>query len=94
MPPEVASANGFRLAATDRRPEPLRERIARLYRASETTTVQGLLDMGRYQEVRLAPGETYSVRPQRPQLVTKGGKAAATFLTLQGIGEYDFVPLR
>src|SRR5262252_7311201 len=44
MPPEIASANGFRLAATDRRPEPLRERIARLYRANETTTVQGLLD--------------------------------------------------
>src|SRR5215467_8296797 len=44
MPPEVASANGFRLAATDRRVEPLREQIARLYRADETTTVQRLLD--------------------------------------------------
>src|SRR5215831_10841590 len=44
MPPEVASANGFRLAATDRRAEPLREQIARLYRADETAAVQGLLD--------------------------------------------------
>jgi mannose-6-phosphate isomerase-like protein (cupin superfamily) len=43
--------------------------------------------------VRLAPGETYSVRPQRPHLVTNGGETSATFLILQGIGEYDFVPL-
>ena len=45
------------------------------------------------EEVRLAPGETYSVRPQRPHLVINGGETAATFLVLQGIGEYDFVPL-
>lgn len=45
------------------------------------------------EEVRLAPGETYSVRPQRPHLVISGGESAATFLVLQGIGEYDFVPL-
>jgi hypothetical protein len=25
--------------------------------------------------------------------VTNGGDASATFLVLQGIGEYDFVPL-
>ena len=43
--------------------------------------------------VRLAPGETYAVRPQRPHLVINGGESAATFLVLQGIGEYDFVPL-
>lgn len=43
--------------------------------------------------VRLAPGETYSVRPQRPHLVTNVGETTATFLVLQGIGEYDFVPL-
>ena len=43
--------------------------------------------------VRLVPGETYSVRPQRPHLVTNVGETAATFLVLQGIGEYDFVPL-
>lgn len=45
------------------------------------------------EEVRLAPGETLSVKPRRPHLVTNGGDASATFLVLQGIGEYDFVPL-
>ena len=41
------------------------------------------------EEVRLGPGETYSVRPRRPHLVTNGGDSSATFLVLQGIGEYD-----
>ena len=45
------------------------------------------------EEVRLRPGETYTVPPRRPHLVTNGGKSSATFLVLQGIGEYDFVPL-
>jgi len=45
------------------------------------------------EEVRLGPGETFSVRPQRPHLVSNGGDTSATFLVLQGIGEYDFVPL-
>ena len=45
------------------------------------------------EEVRLGPGETYSVRPRRPHLVTNGGEGSATFLVLQGIGEYDYVPL-
>ena len=45
------------------------------------------------EEVQLAPGETYSVPPRRPHLVTNGGESSATFLVLQGIGEYDFVPL-
>ena len=45
------------------------------------------------EEVRLKPGETYSVAPRRPHLVTNGGTTSATFLVLQGIGEYDFVPL-
>ena len=44
------------------------------------------------EEVRPSPGETYSVRPRRPHLVTNAGETA-TFLVLQGIGEYDFVPL-
>src|SRR5215470_14262037 len=44
MPPEAASATGFRLAATDRRADLLRDRIARLYRADETATVRLLLD--------------------------------------------------
>ena len=45
------------------------------------------------EEVRLGPGDTYSVRPGRPHLVTNGGDSSATFLVLQGIGEYDYVPL-
>jgi quercetin dioxygenase-like cupin family protein len=45
------------------------------------------------EEVRLRPGETYTVRARRPHLVTNGGNTSATFLVLQGIGEYDFVPL-
>jgi mannose-6-phosphate isomerase-like protein (cupin superfamily) len=45
------------------------------------------------EEVRLAPGQTYSVAPGRPHLVTNGGDTSATFLVLQGIGEYDYVPL-
>jgi len=45
------------------------------------------------EEVKLGPGETYAVRPGRPHLVTNGGDTSATFLVLQGIGEYDFVPL-
>jgi mannose-6-phosphate isomerase-like protein (cupin superfamily) len=45
------------------------------------------------EEVRLGPGETYAVSPRRPHLVTNGGETSATFLVLQGIGDYDFVPL-
>ena len=45
------------------------------------------------EEVRLAPGETYAVRPRRPHLVTNAGNSSTTFLVLQGIGEYDYVPL-
>jgi quercetin dioxygenase-like cupin family protein len=39
---------------------------------------------GPKEEIRLAP---------RPHLVTNGGGDSVTFLVLQGIGEYDFVPL-
>jgi quercetin dioxygenase-like cupin family protein len=45
------------------------------------------------EQVSLAPGETYSVRAGRPHLVTNGGDASAVFLVLQGVGEYDYVPL-
>jgi mannose-6-phosphate isomerase-like protein (cupin superfamily) len=45
------------------------------------------------EEVCLGPGETCTVKGRRPHLVTNGGDASATFLVLQGIGEYDFVPL-
>ena len=45
------------------------------------------------QEVRLQPGETFTAEAGRPHLVTNGGTKPVTFLVLQGIGEYDFVPL-
>ena len=45
------------------------------------------------EDVRLAPGETYTVRAGRPHLVTNDGDRSTTFLVLQGIGEYDFVSL-
>jgi quercetin dioxygenase-like cupin family protein len=45
------------------------------------------------EEVRLGPGDTFSVRPRRPHLVANAGGRSATFLVLQGIGEYDYVPL-
>jgi mannose-6-phosphate isomerase-like protein (cupin superfamily) len=43
--------------------------------------------------VELRPGETYVVPAGRPHLVTNAGDASATFLVLQGIGTYDYVPL-
>jgi quercetin dioxygenase-like cupin family protein len=45
------------------------------------------------EQVRLGPGDTYTVAPRRPHLVTNDGHTSATFLVLQGIGEYDFIPL-
>ena len=45
------------------------------------------------QEVRLAPGETFSAAALRPHLVTNGGTGPMRFLVLQGLGEYDYVPL-
>ena len=44
-------------------------------------------------DVVLGRGDTYTVRPGRPHLVTNAGSTSATFLVLQGFGEYDFVPL-
>ncbi len=46
------------------------------------------------EEVRLGPCETYSVRPGRPHFVANGGDTSATFLVLQGVGDYDYVPLK
>jgi quercetin dioxygenase-like cupin family protein len=45
------------------------------------------------EDVYLACGETYTVRAGRPHLVVNAGAGSATFLNLQGFGEYDFVPL-
>jgi len=43
--------------------------------------------------IELKPGETYAVTPGRPHLVTNAGTTSMTFLVLQGVGEYDYVPL-
>ena len=45
------------------------------------------------EEVNLKVGEVYAVRPTRPHLVTNAGTTSLTFLVLQGVGEYDYVPL-
>ena len=45
------------------------------------------------EEVKLGVGETYEVQARRPHLVINGGDRSATFLILQGVGEYDYVPL-
>ena len=45
------------------------------------------------EDVVLGQGDTYTVKPRRPHLVKNAGDTSATFLVLQGIGEYDYVPL-
>jgi quercetin dioxygenase-like cupin family protein len=45
------------------------------------------------QEVQLGVGESYAVAAGRPHLVTNAGEASMTILVLQGVGEYDYVPL-
>jgi quercetin dioxygenase-like cupin family protein len=45
------------------------------------------------EEVRLMPGQTYSVPPKRRHLVKNVGDFSAVFFVLQGIGEYDFAPV-
>ena len=44
------------------------------------------------EEVLLNPGQPYS-SPKRPHLVTNARDASTTFLVLEGIGEYDYVPM-
>lgn len=45
------------------------------------------------EDVRLGVGESFVARPGRPHLVTNAGSGSLTFLILQGVGEYDYVPL-
>jgi quercetin dioxygenase-like cupin family protein len=42
--------------------------------------------------VLLVPGELYDVHPGRPHRVTNAGEGSATFLILQGLGDYDYEP--
>ena len=43
--------------------------------------------------VELKAGQIFQVAPGRPHLVTNAGKSSMTFLVLQGVGEYDYVPM-
>ena len=46
------------------------------------------------ERVEIGVGETWGpVRPGRPHLVTNAGEESATFLVLQGMGDWDFLPL-
>ena len=45
------------------------------------------------EDVTLGVGQTFALDAKRPHLVTNAGDKSATFLVLQGVGEYDFVPL-
>lgn len=46
------------------------------------------------EHVELGVGETWGpVRPGRPHLVTNATQESATFLVLQGMGDWDFLPL-
>jgi mannose-6-phosphate isomerase-like protein (cupin superfamily) len=45
------------------------------------------------EEVKLGVGKSYVAVAGRPHLVTNAGKTSLTFLILQGVGEYDYVPL-
>ena len=47
------------------------------------------------EQIELSVGESWGpARPGRPHLVTNAGGEAASFLVLQGMGDYDFVPGR
>lgn len=45
------------------------------------------------EEVRLGPGDSFVAAAKRPHLVTNAGTTSLTFLILQGVGDYDYVPL-
>jgi mannose-6-phosphate isomerase-like protein (cupin superfamily) len=46
-----------------------------------------------HRKVELTSGQSFAVPPKRPHLVTNADDDPAVFLVLQGVGEYDFVPL-
>ena len=45
------------------------------------------------EKVELLPSQIYQVAPGRPHLVTNAGTGSMTFLVLQGVGDYDYVPM-
>ena len=90
-----ADRPGFRIAELQISP---RQKVPWHYHTSVRDTffvLQGSLRLflrNPKEEVRLAPGETYTVQARRPHLVTNAGADSAVFLVLQ-LGDYDFVPL-
>jgi quercetin dioxygenase-like cupin family protein len=45
------------------------------------------------EQIRLGPGATFSVAARRPHSIANDSQSSATFLVLQGGGEYDYIPL-
>lgn len=45
------------------------------------------------EDVLLGPGQSYAVKPGRPHLVTNASNTSMTILVLQGVGEYDYIPM-
>jgi quercetin dioxygenase-like cupin family protein len=45
------------------------------------------------ESIRLGQSASFEVIAKRPHLVSNSGSTSATFLVLQGVGEYDNVPL-
>lgn len=45
------------------------------------------------EEVRLSPGQTFSIAPKRPHRTTNVGDTSANFILLQNDGEFDFAPI-
>jgi mannose-6-phosphate isomerase-like protein (cupin superfamily) len=91
-----AARPGFRISelqisATQSVPWHCHSNIADTFYVLEGTLRLELRDPD--EEVRLAPGETYRVPARRPHRVSNAGSTSATFLVLQGIGEYDYVPV-
>jgi quercetin dioxygenase-like cupin family protein len=43
--------------------------------------------------IDLAPGDSHTAIAGRPHLVTNGGDTTLDILVLQGIGDYDYIPL-
>jgi quercetin dioxygenase-like cupin family protein len=52
-----------------------------------------LFVQGPKEDMTLRPGDSYAVAAGRPHLVTNAGAGSLTFLVLQGVGVYDYVPL-
>ena len=45
------------------------------------------------EEIRLTPGQIFSIVPKRPHRVKNIGDTSANFIVLQGNGEFDFTPI-